>query len=247
MKERDQEVYAKFRVSVDNGFRNEFSYVDYSRWGIIELWAAEATRPATRAPARVPSRRRRDRRDIHQASKEAVMHLRSFRDLSDEELEPLDAAGLRAAYQALREHHIAETSELWRRLHNMRHTPEERAIVRAAPWFFDIAGIVSPWSQRGFEIHPGWHGIVKRLAPLLERAAPAARCTQCKEKFGYLRVYYWIPPETPDETRAIVRALIDAAETASSKTCEMCGGDGELIQESGWWRVRCQPCRNKRD
>ncbi len=33
-------MYAKFRLSVDNGFRNEFSYVDYRRWGIVELWAA---------------------------------------------------------------------------------------------------------------------------------------------------------------------------------------------------------------
>lgn len=36
----EREVYAKFRVSVDNGFRNEFSYVDYRRWGVVEVWAA---------------------------------------------------------------------------------------------------------------------------------------------------------------------------------------------------------------
>lgn len=35
-----KEVYAKFRLSVDNGFRNEYSYVDYRRWGIMELWSA---------------------------------------------------------------------------------------------------------------------------------------------------------------------------------------------------------------
>ena len=33
-------MYARFRVSIDNGFRNEFSYIDYRRWGVVELWAA---------------------------------------------------------------------------------------------------------------------------------------------------------------------------------------------------------------
>jgi len=45
-----KETYAKFRVSVDNGFRNEFSYIDYRRWGIIELW--EAGRITGSAPKR---------------------------------------------------------------------------------------------------------------------------------------------------------------------------------------------------
>jgi hypothetical protein len=34
----DREVFAKFRLSIDNGFRNEFSYVHYRRWGVMELW-----------------------------------------------------------------------------------------------------------------------------------------------------------------------------------------------------------------
>lgn len=32
------EVFANFRISIDNGFRNEFSYVHYRRWGIVETW-----------------------------------------------------------------------------------------------------------------------------------------------------------------------------------------------------------------
>ncbi len=35
-----KEVYAKFRLSVDNNYRNEYSYVDYRRWGILEVWSA---------------------------------------------------------------------------------------------------------------------------------------------------------------------------------------------------------------
>ena len=33
-----REIYAKFRLSIDNGFRNEFSYVSYRRWGAMEVW-----------------------------------------------------------------------------------------------------------------------------------------------------------------------------------------------------------------
>lgn len=39
MKTLSKEVYAKFRLSIDNGFRNEFSYVDYRKWGVMETWA----------------------------------------------------------------------------------------------------------------------------------------------------------------------------------------------------------------
>lgn len=38
MKDDKPEVYARFRLSVDNGFRNEFSYVDYRRWGVVQSW-----------------------------------------------------------------------------------------------------------------------------------------------------------------------------------------------------------------
>src|SRR5580765_8061623 len=37
-KDPRREVYANFRVSIDDGFRNEFSFVHYRRWGEIELW-----------------------------------------------------------------------------------------------------------------------------------------------------------------------------------------------------------------
>lgn len=45
-----REVYARFRVSVDNLFRAEFSYVEYRRWGVVELW--EGGRICGAAPSR---------------------------------------------------------------------------------------------------------------------------------------------------------------------------------------------------
>lgn len=38
------EVYAKFRLSIVNGFRNEYAYVDYRRWGVMELWTGNRIR-----------------------------------------------------------------------------------------------------------------------------------------------------------------------------------------------------------
>lgn len=45
-----REIYARFRVSVDNLFRGEFSYVEYRRWGVVELW--EGGRICTAPPTR---------------------------------------------------------------------------------------------------------------------------------------------------------------------------------------------------
>lgn len=38
------EIYAKFRLSIWNEFRSEYSYVDYRRWGVVELWAGSRIR-----------------------------------------------------------------------------------------------------------------------------------------------------------------------------------------------------------
>lgn len=48
------ELFAKFRLSVDNGFRNEFSFVDYRRWGTTEIWSAGRFRGPP--PARMTSK-----------------------------------------------------------------------------------------------------------------------------------------------------------------------------------------------
>jgi hypothetical protein len=32
------EAYARFRLSFDNLFKNQYAFVDYRKWGLIELW-----------------------------------------------------------------------------------------------------------------------------------------------------------------------------------------------------------------
>ena len=43
-------TFANFRIAIDNEFRGEFSYVQYRRWGVLQLW--EGGRYRTAAPKR---------------------------------------------------------------------------------------------------------------------------------------------------------------------------------------------------
>lgn len=46
------EVFARFRVAVDDEFRREYAFVDYRRWGKLESWSAgtfRTPRPARRS------------------------------------------------------------------------------------------------------------------------------------------------------------------------------------------------------
>jgi hypothetical protein len=51
MKSGKPEVFAKFRLSVDNVYRDAYSYVDYRRWGVVELWSGCRVR-GTQPPRR---------------------------------------------------------------------------------------------------------------------------------------------------------------------------------------------------
>ena len=59
--------------------------------------------------------------------------------------------------------------------------------------------------------------------------------TQVKEKFGTLRVYY----EGGDD---FMRTVVEAFESMSSVTCEMCGTRENTYMTNGWISVRCEPC-----
>ena len=43
-------TFANFRIAIDNEFRGEFAYVQYRRWGLLQLW--EGGRYKTGAPKR---------------------------------------------------------------------------------------------------------------------------------------------------------------------------------------------------
>jgi hypothetical protein len=96
----------------------------------------------------------------------------------------------------------------------------------------------------GLEVGDGWVPVVDDLfaniaALLKQRPIANFKIVQVKEKFGGLRVY------TRHASPAILK-LIDAAERICAETCETCGGKGSM-QESGWMRVICDPCEERRD
>jgi hypothetical protein len=79
-----------------------------------------------------------------------------------------------------------------------------------------------------FEVDEGWYNLIKELSHKLEdeivkmpkEERENCYAVQVKEKFGGLRFY--ISAGTP-----VMYADIDDAESASFKTCEVCGRPGE--------------------
>lgn len=77
----------------------------------------------------------------------------------------------------------------------------------------------------------GWDAI---LFPLIDLAkAEGVPIFQIKEKFGGLRFY------TDGSESETLKAAIDAAEDACSKTCERCGQPGELRTNRSWLKTLC--------
>lgn len=89
----------------------------------------------------------------------------------------------------------------------------------------------------------GWIPIVRSVLEVLDKAG--FTIFQLKEKFGGLRIYVDAPPDATAAVKAEISALIHAAENASYKTCDLCGGRGycQLIRD--WWRTRCAECAVK--
>ncbi|MBJ6125426.1 hypothetical protein [Microvirga splendida] len=87
-----------------------------------------------------------------------------------------------------------------------------------------------------FEHGGGWRFLIGDLlqrigATLSDEEKLDFQVTQIKEKFGTLRCYVFNGNDR-------IHALVDAAESASEITCDVCAGRGRL-RNSGWISVRC--------
>lgn len=81
-----------------------------------------------------------------------------------------------------------------------------------------------------WECGPGWKSIID---PLISQAdKESVRVEQIKEKFGRLRFYVNYASDA-------LYDLIDQAEEASAKVCEMCGKPGVLMSKGGWMKTIC--------
>lgn len=89
-----------------------------------------------------------------------------------------------------------------------------------------------------YEVGPGWHIILAKLHYDLLKIDPTYEVGQVKEKWGELRVYLrGYSPGTIE--------LVEAASSASTVTCEMCGEPG-VTQEGGWVKTLCPEHQTQR-
>lgn len=110
-------------------------------------------------------------------------------------------------------------------------------------------------SNIGYEIGPGWYGLVGKLIASIHAHVKSNNCyrerlmkenrmrlpipeymeyptiVQIKEKFGALRFYC-------DGADKYIEGLIDMAEIMSSGICEKCGNVGHT-REGGWLVTLC--------
>jgi hypothetical protein len=117
--------------------------------------------------------------------------------------------------------------------------------------FAQLYRIDSPWQEAGsgfaFECGNGWFRLLHDLSGAIHNQAVRegkdlgdeafVYARQVKETFGTLRFY--LANGSP-----AMQDLIRAAEERSSRTCEMCGLAGTLLND-GWLKVRCDSCKSK--
>lgn len=89
----------------------------------------------------------------------------------------------------------------------------------------------------GIACGEGWYTLLDELCDQLqhetdEQGAPQVVAYQIKEKLGGLRFYI-------GSARVTQHALIRFAEALSYRTCETCGGVGQLYDKDGWFLTRC--------
>jgi len=100
----------------------------------------------------------------------------------------------------------------------------------------------------GFECGDGWYDLINQLCSSIQRYIdqnqhlniPQVTVEQVKEKYGTLRFYTHGGDQLTD-------GMIWFAENLSSKTCEVCGNKGELINDSGWYVTLCKEHQKERN
>jgi len=93
-----------------------------------------------------------------------------------------------------------------------------------------------PW---GDEVGVGWAPIVMKCHRLLQHLDSGYRILQIKEKFGRLRYYFDSTVPYDSITYDIMHYVVNEAEAHCARTCELCGVEGTLRNNSGWYKTLC--------
>ena len=125
----------------------------------------------------------------------------------------------------------------------------ERALVRDFPRLFRErvrGGDTSPLAQSGIQVGDGWAMLLRRLAVRIEPmlAGTDVYCSQVKEKWGVLHVYFRSNAASPLPPHEVEVALGDATRE-SARTCEECCAPGErrTVRYRVW--TLCDDCNDR--
>lgn len=129
----------------------------------------------------------------------------------------------------------------------------EKELFKKYPNFFKMSNedfqeneLKPPIKTIGIECNDGWKNIIETAAEDIEKINKNNDVTICavqiKEKFGGLRIYTDIIGEDSSVNYGTYKDIINTAKERSFKTCELCGSEGKLVSEGGWYKTRCSEC-----
>lgn len=99
----------------------------------------------------------------------------------------------------------------------------------------------TPWELFGVECGEGWFSLIELILQYIQSynkdKAEEYQIVvyQIKEKWGILQLEIG---NYPNE----LAKMIEAAEKASTTTCEKCGAPGSLREFGGWYKTLCDDC-----
>ncbi|CAH0044882.1 unnamed protein product [Clonostachys solani] len=106
----------------------------------------------------------------------------------------------------------------------------------------DFPELYANLQYKQFECLDGWYDMIYRLSANLANIISNHDDMKpnVKEKWGALVFYMY------SYTDEIHEAIAKASEE-SLRTCETCGGEGKLLQDSWSWRTICDGCEVERE
>jgi hypothetical protein len=113
-------------------------------------------------------------------------------------------------------------------------------LMRAHPRLFEIM-TDEPQLSFGYPLcEEGWRDLLGRLCVRIEaslRDGETFQFVRIRQKLGILRAVW--DAEAPEETEATICQAVDLAVARSACTCEICGAEGRLYSNRGWFGTRC--------
>lgn len=96
-------------------------------------------------------------------------------------------------------------------------------------------------------IGQGWKSLLDETFDKMEALADEYDADELiieevKEKYGSLRIYYYLDGSHLKGLYPAMDQVVEDAEAISEFTCERCGTAGELREDLGWIKTLCEEC-----